>query len=65
MYALNIEGMKAGSVYGLNKEYVLNNGVRLTTRVYGKRNIYIYRISSIKHRLLKNAVPPMYTGVTA
>ena len=34
MYALKIEGLKAGSMYALNKEYALNNGVRLTTRVY-------------------------------
>ena len=35
MYALNRKGLKAGSVYALNKGYALNNGVRLTTRVYG------------------------------
>ena len=34
-YALNTEGLKAGSVYALNRKYALNNGVRLTTRVYG------------------------------
>ena len=34
-YALNTKGLKAGSVYALNKGYALNNGVRLTTRVYG------------------------------
>ena len=36
-YALNIEGLKAGSVYmyALNSKYVLKNRVRLTTRVYG------------------------------
>ena len=33
--ALNKEGLKAGNVYALNKGYALNNGVRLTTRVYG------------------------------
>ena len=42
VYALNTTGLKAGSVYALNKGYelnkgyALNNGVRLTTRVYGR-----------------------------
>ena len=35
MYALNRKGLKARSVYALNKGNALNNGVRLTTRVYG------------------------------
>ena len=35
MYALNTKGLKAGSVYALNKEYALNNGVCLTTRLNG------------------------------
>ena len=35
-YALNTKGLKAGSVYALNEGYTLNNGVRLTTRVYGR-----------------------------
>ena len=34
-YVLNTKDLKAGSVYALNKSYALNNGVRLTTRVYG------------------------------
>ena len=34
-YALNTEGLKAGSVYALNRKYALNNEVHLTTRVYG------------------------------
>ena len=34
-YTLNSKGLKAGSVYALNREYAPNNGVRLTTRVYG------------------------------
>ena len=34
MYALNRKGLKAGSLCVLNKRYALNNGVRLTTRVY-------------------------------
>ena len=37
-YALNKKGLKAGSVYALNKGYALNNGVHLTTRVYGSLN---------------------------
>ena len=35
VHALNTEGLKAGSVYVLNRKYALNNRVRLTTRVYG------------------------------
>ena len=35
VYALNRKGLKVGSVYALHKGYALNNGVRLTTRVYG------------------------------
>ena len=34
-YALNRKGLKGGSVYSLNRGYALNNGVRLTTTVYG------------------------------
>ena len=37
-YAVNTKGLKSGSVYTLNREYALNNGVRLTTRVYGTLN---------------------------
>ena len=41
-YVLNTRGLKAGSVYALNKRYALNNGVHLTTRVYGiTNNTYI------------------------
>ena len=29
VYALNTKGLKVGSMYALNREYVLNNGVRL------------------------------------
>ena len=36
-YALNKKGLKAGNVYALNRGYALNNGVRVTTRVYGTR----------------------------
>ena len=38
--ALTKEGLKAGNVYALNKGYALNNGVRLTTRVYGITSVY-------------------------
>ena len=34
-YALNKKGLKAGSMYAINKGYALNNEVHLTTRVYG------------------------------
>ena len=34
VHAPNIRGLKAGNVYALNREYALNNGVHLTTRVY-------------------------------
>ena len=34
-YALNRKGLKAGSVHALNREYVLESEVRLTTSVYG------------------------------
>ena len=37
IHALNTEGLKAGSVYALNRKYALNNGVHLTTRVYSMR----------------------------
>ena len=43
-YALNTEGLKAGSVYALNRKYALNNGVRLTTRVYGIPVSLIYTV---------------------
>ena len=33
-YTLNIEGLKVGSVYVLNRDSALNNRVCLTTRVY-------------------------------
>ena len=35
-YALDIEGLKAGSMYAHNRERVLNNGLHVTTRVYGR-----------------------------
>ena len=34
MRLIYTKGLKAGSVYKLNKGYVLNNRVHLTTRVY-------------------------------
>ena len=44
VYALNTKGLKAGSVYALDREYALNNEVRLTTRVYGSIAVvwYVY-----------------------
>ena len=33
-YVLNTRGLKAGSVYELNRGYAFNSGVSLTTRVY-------------------------------
>ena len=37
--SLNIEGLKAGIVHALNREYALNNGVRLTTRFWVKKSL--------------------------
>ena len=34
MYELNTRGLKVGGAYALNRGCALNNGVRLTTRVY-------------------------------
>ena len=51
MYALNRKGLKAESVYALNKGYAPNNGVRLTTRVYGTvlhdKNLVDYTVMNI------------------
>ena len=35
VHVLNTEGLKAGSMYALNRKYALNNEVHLITRVYG------------------------------
>ena len=35
VYALNTRELKAGSAHALHGGHALNNGVRLTTRVYG------------------------------
>ena len=49
-----IKGVKAGSAYALNKGYVLNNGVRLTSRVYGIyqpwQSILHYIVTAVVHR---------------
>ena len=51
-YALNIEGLKAGSVYALNRGYALNNRVHLTTRVYGSKYIILPLATMTKKRLV-------------
>ena len=55
-YVLNIEGLKAGSTYVLNREYALNKGMRRTPRVYGTlieemfilKNIFVCKMLVLK-----------------
>ena len=68
-YALNIEGLKVGSVYTLNKEYALNNGVHLTTSVYGRRTclfciIFIRRFQFLSLTAIANSIHS-HTNITA
>ena len=59
-YALNRKGLKAGSVYALNKGYALNNGVCLTTRVYGTKLIITIIKNSKSNCLVEKSVSIMY-----